>query len=318
MNNQRNCLIVTYARPENVDFLLRQMIKNKIDRVFLAVDGPKDEIDRKIQLKYQSIVNKYTNEGLNIDYWQRNKNLGVGLSVITAIDWFFENCEEGIVLEDDLQLSDSFFNYCFNALNKYRNNPNVKMISGSRLVQWGKDELNAVACNYPQIWGWATWRDDWNALKKTYSTNFYLIFPSFFPVKSFWKAGTLRALSRKIDTWDLPLAYIFWKMKFLCVIPPVNMVSNIGVDKVAQHTFSNGFPLELSIFELTSFYLPTEFSGNSIRAYNKALDSQVYGIKFRNVFSNTKAIFEFFVSRNFNRDFFKVNVLRRELLKYIS
>ena len=43
----------------------------------------------------------------------RDKNLGCKYAVSSAIDWFFENEEMGIILEDDCLPSQSFFWYLF-------------------------------------------------------------------------------------------------------------------------------------------------------------------------------------------------------------
>ena len=51
-----------------------------------------------------------------------NKNLGCKKSVINAINWFFENEESGIILEEDCIPNESFFYFCAALLDKYKNN----------------------------------------------------------------------------------------------------------------------------------------------------------------------------------------------------
>ena len=48
----------------------------------------------------------------------RDENLGCGLGPSSAITWFFENVDEGIILEDDCLPHPDFFNYCTELLNK--------------------------------------------------------------------------------------------------------------------------------------------------------------------------------------------------------
>jgi hypothetical protein len=48
-----------------------------------------------------------------------------------ALDWFFRECESGIVLEDDTVPASSFFPYCAELLDRYRHDDDVWMVSGS-------------------------------------------------------------------------------------------------------------------------------------------------------------------------------------------
>jgi len=70
-------------------------------------------------------VRKYILDNIN---WEcdvktlfRNKNLGCKYAVSGAIDWFFENVEQGIILEDDCLPDPSFFRFCQEMLKEYRN-----------------------------------------------------------------------------------------------------------------------------------------------------------------------------------------------------
>ena len=66
------------------------------------------------------------------------ENLGCGLGPLTAINWFFENVEEGIILEDDCVPDQSFFYFCQELLEYYRNNKKIMHISGDNF-QYGKN-----------------------------------------------------------------------------------------------------------------------------------------------------------------------------------
>src|SRR5262245_37089210 len=63
----------------------------------------------------------------------RERNLGCRKRVSTAIDWFFEHEEEGIILEDDCLPSRCFFAYCSTLLERYRLDERIMCISGANL-----------------------------------------------------------------------------------------------------------------------------------------------------------------------------------------
>jgi len=52
-------------------------------------------------------------------------NQGCRLGVSRAITWFFEQVEEGIMLEDDCLPHPDFFSYCTTLLERYRHDSRV-------------------------------------------------------------------------------------------------------------------------------------------------------------------------------------------------
>jgi hypothetical protein len=61
----------------------------------------------------------------------RDHNLGCKHGCISAIDWFFENEEMGIILEDDILPDHSFFKYCEDLLIKHYDDNTVIHINGA-------------------------------------------------------------------------------------------------------------------------------------------------------------------------------------------
>ena len=80
-----------------------------------------------------------------------------------AINWFFDNEPEGIILEDNCLPADSFFGFCSVMLERYRNNERVGHISGSNFQKGrsrgdGDYYFSSLTHN---VWGWAGWRRVW-------------------------------------------------------------------------------------------------------------------------------------------------------------
>ena len=69
-------------------------------------------------------------------------NVGCGEAVSGAIKWFFENEEEGIILEDDTLPVPYFFLFAQEMLEKFRNNDLVFMISGTNLYPQRTKNMN--------------------------------------------------------------------------------------------------------------------------------------------------------------------------------
>ena len=89
-----------------------------------------------------------------------NKNLGCKNSVIEAINWFFENEESGIILEEDCIPDISFFYYCAELLKKYKNHEKViGCITGVNFQNGRKvSDSSYYFSKYNHYCGWATWK----------------------------------------------------------------------------------------------------------------------------------------------------------------
>ena len=160
------------------------------------------------------------------------------------------------------------------------------MISGSQLLSKFSSKSETIWANYPMIWGWATWAEKWREMRSSLirdkKTTFFQTLNYRY---TYWKIGAERVLSGKVDTWDTPLAYEFMAQNKFCVLPPINLVSNIGVDEMASHTTSIGngvgTPIERSNTQITLTLNPDI---NQVNEYNQKLESNIFKIRFRHLF----------------------------------
>jgi hypothetical protein len=230
-------LFLIFNRPENTRQVFDSIRRQKPKYLYIAADGPRSNIDddNEICLKTREIA-------LQID-WDcqvktlfREHNLGCKVAVSSAISWFFENVDEGIILEDDCLPDAGFFPFCTELLLKYRTDNQVMSISGSNLlnVPW-KAEAQSYQFAHGGIWGWATWKRAWNLYDITMQA---------------WQYPATKKLIRKnmqtqdwyqyyqhmfesthngqLDTWDIQWFYTILINNGLAINPSVNLVKNIG------------------------------------------------------------------------------------------
>ena len=173
----------------------------------------------------------------------RDENIGCKYAVSGAINWFFENEDQGIILEDDCLPSQSFFWYCEELLNKYKYDESVYLVSGdARGSESFKMNEDYAFCKYPMIWGWASWArvwkkydseiQDWPILKSSLIDSV----SSNKRTQSFWYDIFEKMYHKKIDTWDYQFTYLLLKNKARCIVPRLNLISNIGFGFDATHT----------------------------------------------------------------------------------
>lgn len=287
-------LVIAYSRPEGLSKILQTLLSNGLEPIYIAIDGANNQRDLTNQKNIGSIISHFKQiSGKKIHVLKQKQNLGIAVAIIGAVDWFFANEKRGLILEDDLIVSDQFFEFAKSALEIYEDNDEVWMISGTQLFPNSQRDSDVVWSNYPMIWGWASWSTKWYAMRRS------LFEKKIIPLSKradsrylFWAIGANRVLSGKVDTWDIPLAYEFLNQDKLCAMPAVNLVSNIGTDSVSTNTKKAERGVGTKIARLGSeFIYSYQPDICNIQEYNKLLETQVFNIRFRHIFLPYYALF---------------------------
>ena len=240
-------LFIIYNRPD-LTFKVFQEIRNvRPEKLYIVADGPKPSKpdDLKMCLQSRSVINRI-DWSCTIKTKFLNENIGCKYNVSNAIKWFFENEEEGIILEDDCLPNKSFFEFCAVMLNKYRYDNSVGHIGGNNFMNNHNGSSHYFYSKYAFIWGWATWRRAW----RHYDLNLtsfpdVLVFDRIAQYFRSWQEKYtfynkfLQVFEQRKDTWDYQWLFALWSKNLKSVVPPVNLVKNIGFDNRATHTRVN-------------------------------------------------------------------------------
>ncbi|HVI44788.1 MAG TPA: hypothetical protein VM802_07955 [Chitinophaga sp.] len=233
-------LFLVFNRPAVTQTVFEAIRRQRPRRLFLAADGPRSHVPGEAQLCYETrkVMLDRIDWPCEVKTLFRNDNLGCGQAVSSAINWFFEQVEEGIILEDDCLPNDSFFTYVSRLLDYYRHNERVMHIGASNFQQGiQRNEHSYYFSRYTHIWGWATWRRAWQH---------YEFSPANMQQSSMEGLNrTLQTMFKavcleELDTWDVQWFMTVWYKNGYAVIPHVNLVRNIGMDLYATHTRSAG------------------------------------------------------------------------------
>jgi len=272
-------LIICFKRSDNVRKLLTSICEQGVTKVYLAIDGPGDSgtsIGDLIESESREIVRRYC---VDFHIWKRETNLGPAVSVITAIDWFFSFEKAGIILEDDLVISNDLLQYFEVMLDRFEPNQDVMMLSGTQFVN-SKDLEEFRWTSYPVIWGWASWSDRWDLYRDRISLLNRSKIKGTSKEKRFWKTGLRRCSSGIQDAWDIPLAVSQLAAQKKTILPPVNLISNHGADEFAGNTVVDAWPLGMEIGQLPKNYLHFKLDVKNLDASLDAfIRSEVYNLQ---------------------------------------
>jgi GR25 family glycosyltransferase involved in LPS biosynthesis len=236
-------LFLIFNRPDTTKQVFEAIREYRPKQLFIAADGARNEKELKLCNETRDIV-KNIDWDCKVETLFREENLGCRNAVSSAIDWFFENVEDGIILEDDCLPNQSFFTFCEDMLDKYKNDENIMHIGGNNF-QLGrrvtKNDYYFSKLNH--VWGWATWKKSW----QKYQIEMEELEPFFKNRKiekifknrkiiKYWSDIFKNVKNKKIDTWAYQWTYSLWLNDGLSILPSKNLVQNIGFNNKATHT----------------------------------------------------------------------------------
>jgi hypothetical protein len=230
-------LLLIFNRPDLTQQVFQAIRLARPRRLFVAADGPRpgNALDQTRCLAARDVVAE-VDWDCEVKTLFRDKNLGCKQAVSSAIAWFFQNVEEGIILEDDCLPDQSFFPYCTELLEHYRQDERIFMISGDNFLSpYLKIKDSYYFSRLPHIWGWASWRRAWQYYDVTMAD-----WPEFIEqrritkiwsdpkIMDYWLKIFQAVHNNQIDTWDYQVAYAMYQHNGLSITPAGNLIANIG------------------------------------------------------------------------------------------
>lgn len=250
-------LFLVFNRPEPTARVFAAIRAARPPRLYVAADGARvGRAGEAERCEATRRVATAVDWPCQVRYLFREQNLGCRRAVSQAIDWFFSNEEEGIILEDDCLPQATFFEFCDQMLERYRDDDRIAIVSGDNF-QFGRTygESSYYFSRYAHIWGWATWRRFW----RHYDCDLG-VWPeyrntgglsrvrglSFMEVRH-WAKNFDAVAAGRIDTWDFQLQFAMWYRGMVSILPQRNLIQNIGFGGDATHTTADSKFANMSI-----------------------------------------------------------------------
>jgi len=244
-----------FRRPDTTQQVFDRIAQARPRKLLLVADGPRQdrpgEADACRQVR--EIVAR-VDWPCEVSRNFSERNLGCGERMISGLNWVFSQVEEAIILEDDCLPDFSFFRFCEELLEKYRDDDRIAYISGDNLV--GKAGGPADSFYFSRIggiWGWATWRSEWQRYDR--HLNDWPTIREQGLLKELFDEPEAIAFWNRIfdamhdktgpDTWDYQWLFTGLKNNSLTIVPSVNLITNIGFGANATHTIQADSPFRL-------------------------------------------------------------------------
>ncbi len=255
--------MIIFNREDNARQVFEQIKKVQPPKLFVIADGPRENKigEKELCEKTRSIIQDVDWPCEVITNFAE-KNMGCKDRISSGLTWVFSQTESSIILEDDCCPSLSFFYYCEEMLEKYKDDERISMVSGNNHTFSNSKTIGAVTDSYyfskhVHIWGWATWARAWNyydlevtqwpEFKKQKKLSEFLTKKSY---KYFWEAMFDHYYKKRIPSWDGAWVFAVWLQNGLAIAPSVNLIQNTGISADATHTTTEDIYSRLKAEEL--------------------------------------------------------------------
>lgn len=253
-------VLFVYNRLNHARQTLKALQKNELANKSVLIiysDAAKNKNDLKKVAKVREYI-KNIGGFKKIFIHKAKKNMGLANSIINGVTKVVNEYGKIIVLEDDLVTSRYFLRFMNEALEAYKDEPEVASIHG--YIYPIKDLPKTFFIKGADCWGWATWSNKWsiferdgkkllnNILKKNLETeiNFNNTYNYIKMLKD--------QIKGKNDSWAIRWYISAFLKDMITLYPGQSYVKNIGFSDESTHTKNK-----------TDFF---KFKANLIRKFN--------------------------------------------------
>lgn len=231
--------ILNFNRPHLTRRVFEVVRQIKPRRLLLIADGPRafKPDDIRLCAEVRAIFDEIDWD-CEVSRKFSDTNLGSFRSNSSGLNWVFNTVEEAIIIEDDCVPSLSFFRYCEELLERYRDDPRVGVITGYNLSFPVNGRINDsyFFSAYTLNWAWASWRRVWRQVDldmtwwkpETGSEMLQTLFPRSEEWRYWYELYERIYRGEMKNAWDYQLILSSFRHSQYCIIPSVNLVSNIG------------------------------------------------------------------------------------------
>lgn len=243
-------VVVFLFKRTKVVQIIDQIAKIRPHKLYLLGDGPRTEVEREEVDLCRKNVEQHITWDCEIIRNYALQNRGVYQNIACGAKWVFERESMAIFLEDDNFPSLSFFPYCQELLEKYRNDNRILWICGTNYM--GKyepqDGSDYVFTQLMLPCGWASWadkfnkfydgemqlyKDDYTKKRVRFEYSNKLLYDHDWP--SWKRIAEDVANGKNPVSWDYQMAFSLRVHNLYGIAPKVNLIRNIGADADSIH-----------------------------------------------------------------------------------
>lgn len=301
-------ILITYDVPVKIiiwtrkDCLIKQLEvikKVKPEKIFLVSDGGRNAEEQDIINENRRLYEEQIDWECDLVKVYSDANLGMYEMGRRGLEIVWSQVDRCITLEDDVIPTESFFYFCREMLEKYKNDTRISMVCGmNHLGCYDRCTADYFFSREVSIWGFAMWKRTYELYFKPISKDPYMI--SLLKENTLHKNGeqwrNIKALMNGNTYAGHPagaefyIAFSYFAYNQLKIIPKKNLVSNWGCTKESAHSTSY-FLLPHAVKKL--YYMQTYELDFPLRDPEYIIDDVYYANKVKRMNAKNMPIVRF-------------------------
>lgn len=250
-------MLLFFNRPDTLQKLFDWVRKVKPKQLFLVQDGARPNNQKDIEG-----INECRKVVESVD-WEcevrknySSVNLTCDQREFSGIDWCFQYVDKLIILEDDILPSLSFYDFCGELLEKYKDDERIHIISGfNRCNRYTNSPYDYVFSKTGAGIGWATWKRVWEQVKTIKERELFNSKEEFDYYNKLLNQNAIKgskdvliSLERskrvneklgKVTSWEIFVGGASELNDSLTITPTKNLIKYNGITENATHCYSN-------------------------------------------------------------------------------
>jgi hypothetical protein len=280
-------VLFIFNRADTVRLVMERIAAVRPKTLFVVADGPRqhrpEDADR-CRLARETVLQAIAWPCEVVRRFS-DVNLGCDPNIVAGYNYVFSQVEDAISLEDDCVAEISFFRYCEEMLNCYRDCGQVMHVCGiNPLDRWRSGDDSYFFSRECQFGcGFATWRRAWRfyddamtswKLHRKRGTNR----PPWFTNDV---ANFFNSYGDEIpENWDFKWAYAIMANSGLSIVPAANLIANVGFGPDATHCTTPKppeptYPIEFPLVQPSSIAVDRDYDIAFRKRFSRTLRRRI-------------------------------------------
>lgn len=244
------CLFI-FQRKDTVLRIIDKISQVKPKKMYLISDQGRNDEEIARVLECREAVENAINWDCEVikDYAEKNRGVfeNIGMGALRV----FEKEETAIFLEDDNLPEVTFFQYCKEMLDRYKDNNRIVWVCGTNYLADYKNSTNDsyMFTQHLLPCGWASWKQKYTKyydayfknynpsvlerMKQSYKNSSYSLYKQ--QTESIKNEYTRMMNNERFASWDFQMCFSIRANDLLGISPAKNQIKNIGVDSFSEH-----------------------------------------------------------------------------------
>lgn len=281
---------IIFNRPKCTKKVIARIRDVRPEKLYIIADAPRSHKPGEAEkcAETRRIVEEMIDWPCEVHKNYAEENMGCGQRIPSGLNWVFEQEERAIIMEDDILADPSFFDFCTEMLDRYENNEDIMQVGGYNRFNHDPGNSSYFYSRYCDIWGWATWRSEWDKFKAIDQAEWERIKKEGLLVQhsTSAKEAEMRTFvlddifSGKLSAWGMRWELTKVMNKGRGVVPSKNLVKNIGFGLDASHTVNPFNRNQL----MRTHHLASPYHAPENSESNPAYEAQYLKAMFPNIY----------------------------------